>query len=162
MPRYLDDFRPGETFESPSFSVTEDAIVRFAREFDPQPMHLDRAAAAGAAFGRLVASGWHTAALTMRLVTQAGLDLSGGIVGGGAEELRWPQPLLPGDVIHVRITILDVRGSRSKPDRGVVRARIETLREDGAPVQQMIVAMIVPRGPNVSAPTAPAGRDAVS
>jgi acyl dehydratase len=147
MPRYLDDFQPGDVFESPPIAITEDDIIAFAREFDPQPMHLDRDGAREGAFGRLVGSGWHTAALTMRLLLRTGMDVAGGTVGGGVEQLRWPRPLEPGVAIHVRVEVLEVRVSRSKPDRGVLRSSVRTLRDDGEAVQEMTTIMIVPRRP---------------
>jgi acyl dehydratase len=145
--RYLEDLEPGQFFESRRHTITREAILTFAREFDPQPFHLDPAAAAASFFGTLIASGWHTAALTMRMVTEAGMDLAGGVIGAGVDELRWPSPLLPGDVIHVRIEIVEVRASRSRPERGIVRARVRALREDGTAVQEMIANLVVPARP---------------
>lgn len=145
MARSLDDFRVGDTYTTPSIAVTEDDITRFAREFDPQPFHVDADAARASFFGTLVASGWHTAALTMRLLNESGADPGWGYIGASVEELRWPRPVSPGDALHVRLEVLDVTASRSKPDRGFVRMRIETLRDDGEAVQQMVVNMLVPR-----------------
>jgi acyl dehydratase len=145
MTRSLDDFRIGDTYTTPSITVTEDDITRFAREFDPQPFHVDADAARTSFFGTLVASGWHTAAITMRLLNESGADPGWGYIGASVEELRWPRPVAPGDALHVRLEVLDVTPSRTKPDRGFVRLRIETLREDGEAVQQMVVNMLVPR-----------------
>lgn len=145
MARSLDDFRVGDTYITPSITVTEADITRFAREFDPQPFHLAEDAARTSFFGTLVASGWHTAAITMRLLNESGADPGWGYIGASVEELRWPRPVSPGDALHLRLEVLDVIPSRTKQDRGFVRLRIETLREDGEAVQRMIVNMLVPR-----------------
>jgi len=145
LPRFLDDLQPGDVFESPSRTVGRDEMVAFARDFDPQPFHLDDAAAGASFFGRLIASGWYTAALTMRMLTDAQLDISGGLIGAGTESLRWPTPLVPGDTIHLRADVLDVRPSRSRPEIGIVRVRLQTLRDDGSAVQEMIASLVVPR-----------------
>jgi acyl dehydratase len=147
MARFLEDLAPGDAFESRSLTVTEDAIVAFAREYDPQPFHTDPIAAQASFFGTLIASGWHTAALTMKLLNEAGMDIAGGVIGAGAEEVRWPAPLVPGDAIHVRVEILDSRVSKSRPEIGIVRMRIRTLREDGTAVQDMIGNLVVPAKP---------------
>ena len=147
MPRHLEDFRAGETFTSPAITVREEDVLRFAGEFDPQPFHLDAQAAARSFFGELVGSGWHTAALTMRLLTQTGMEPGWGYVGASIEELRWPRAMKPGDVLHVRVEVIELRVSRSKPDRGFVRMRVRTLRADGEPVQELIVNMLVPTAP---------------
>jgi acyl dehydratase len=147
MARFLEDLAPGDAFESGRLTVTADAILAFAREYDPQPFHTDPVAAQTSFFGRLIASGWHTAALTMKLLNGAGMDIAGGIIGAGAEELRWPAPLAPGDAIHVRVEILASRASKSRPEIGIVRARVRTLREDGAAVQDMIANLVVPAKP---------------
>ena len=145
MARFLEDFAPGAVFTSPARTVSLDEIVAFARDFDPQPFHLDAAAASSSFFGRLIGSGWHTAALTMRLLTEASLDISGGIIGAGMDDLRWPSALLPGDTIHLRAEVLDVRASRSRPAIGIVRVEMRTLRADGSAVQTMIASLVVPR-----------------
>ena len=147
MARYLEDLKPGQAFESRRHAITQDEIVAFAREYDPQPFHVDPAAAKSSFFGRLIASGWHTAALTMKMLTEAEMDLAGGIIGAGMEELKWPTPLVPGDVIHVRVEILESRASKSRPQIGIVRARVRALREDGTAVQEMIANLIVPTRP---------------
>ncbi|MGA2392671.1 MAG: MaoC family dehydratase [Candidatus Lustribacter sp.] len=147
MARYLEDLKPGQAYESRRHTITQDEIVKFAREFDPQPFHTDPEAAKTSFFGKLIASGWHTAALTMKMLTEADIDIAGGIIGAGMEELRWPVPLVPGDTIHVRVEILDSRASKSRPAIGIVRARIQALREDGMAVQEMIASLIVPAKP---------------
>jgi acyl dehydratase len=147
MARYLEDLKPGQAFESPRHPVTQDEIVAFAREYDPQPFHVDPVAATSSFFGKLIASGWHTAALTMKMLTEAEMDLAGGIIGAGMEGLKWPTPLVPGDVIHVRVEILESRVSKSRPEIGIARARVRALREDGTAVQEMIANLIVPARP---------------
>jgi acyl dehydratase len=147
MARYLEDLKPGQAYESRTRTITQDEIVKFAREFDPQPFHTDPQAAKTSFFGHLIASGWHTAALTMKMLTEADIDIAGGLIGAGMEDLRWPTPLVPGDTIHVRVEILESRASKSRPEIGIVRARIRALREDGAAVQEMIANLIVPVKP---------------
>jgi acyl dehydratase len=148
MPRYLEDVKPGQAFESKRHTISQEAIVAFAREFDPQPFHIDPEAAKSSFFGKLIASGWHTAALTMRMLTECEMDLAGGIIGAGMEELRWPTPLVPGDTIHLRVEILESRASKSRPEIGIVRARVQALREDGSAVQEMIANLVVPAKPD--------------
>src|SRR6266849_482053 len=110
---YLDDFAVGQTFGSGRMRIDEQRIKDFAAEFDPQPFHLDDAAARGTLFRGLAASGWHTAALTMRLLVDSELKPAGGIIGAGFEELRWPRPTRPGDELRVESEVLEVRPSRS-------------------------------------------------
>jgi acyl dehydratase len=140
---HLEDLHPGDRFVTPEREVTEAEIVAFAREYDPQPFHTDPGAAAGSVFGRLVASGWHTTALTMRLWVDHGPQIAGGMVGLGVEELRW-MPLLPGDRIRLEGEILEVRPSRSGAPRGVVRMRIRTLNHRDEEVQHMVSTILVP------------------
>jgi len=149
MERYLDDLRVGEQFHSGSYEVTEAAIIEFAREFDPQPFHLDREAAGGSIFKSLVASGWHTAAITMRLLVTCGLNLGGGAVGLGADELRWPRPVRPGDVLRLKLEIVEVRPSRSKPERGMVRLRYETRNQKNETVMTLMATALVPKRASV-------------
>jgi acyl dehydratase len=145
MARFLEDLAAGDVFTSGARTVTLEEIVTFARAFDPQPFHLDPAAAERSFFGRLIGSGWHTAALTMRLLTEVGLDISGGLIGAGMDELRWPSALVPGDTIHVRAEVLSVRASRSRPAVGIVRVDLRTLRADDTAVQTAIANIVVPR-----------------
>jgi acyl dehydratase len=142
---FFEDFVVGQTFRSPTHTVTAEAIKTFAREFDPQPFHLDEEAAKGSVFGGLVASGWHTAAMTMRLIVDSDLHPAGGTVGAGTEELRWPRPVHPGDVLHVEGEVVEVRASRSRPTIGIVKIRCKTLNQSGEPVQISQPALIVPR-----------------
>jgi acyl dehydratase len=127
--------------------IDEERIKRFAAEFDPQPFHLDDAAARDTIFKGLAASGWHTAALTMRLLVEGELKPVGGIVGAGFDEFRWPLPVRPGDELRVESEILEVRPSKSRPDQGVVKVRTKTLNQAGEAVQITIGNLIVPRRP---------------
>jgi acyl dehydratase len=138
---YLDDLREGQVFTSPSREITAEAIKAFAAEFDPQPFHTDEAAAEESFFRGLAASGWHTAALTMRLLVEGGLPLAGGSIGAGGE-IRWPRPTRPGDVLTVTSTIEAIRASRSRPDRGMVTVRSETLNQRGETVQTLVSTII--------------------
>lgn len=147
-PCYLDDLQPGRRFTSGDFTLTEAALKAFAAEFDPQPFHLDDEAAKATLFGGLAASGWHTAALTMKLMVAGGLPLAGGIIGMGGE-LAWPKPTRAGDVLHVECEILEVTPSKSKPDRGVVTARAETKNQHGDVLQRAVYKLMVPRRPTV-------------
>jgi acyl dehydratase len=148
-PLYLDDLAVGEVYEprGESEPITAEAIKAYAAQYDPQPFHLDEAAAAKTLFGGLAASGWHTASLTMRLLLQYGLPLAGGIVGAGVEELRWPRPLRPGDRLRVRSEVLDVRPSRSRPEQGLAKIRTTTLNQNDEPVQVFTANLLVPRRP---------------
>lgn len=142
--RYLDDLQAGDRFTSGECTVSEAQIKAFATEFDPQPFHLDHEAAKSTLFGGLAASGWHTAALTMKLIVAGGLPIAGGIVGMGGD-LTWPRPTRPGDVLHVESEILTVTPSKSKPDRGIVTVRGETLNQRGDVVQSAVYKLMVPR-----------------
>ena len=147
-PLYFEDLAVGQTFGTGTVTVEPEMVKAFAAEFDPQPFHLDEDAARASVFGGLVASGWHTAALTMKLLAGGELRGVGGLIGLGAEELRWPRPVHPGDVLRVRCEVLDVRPSKSQPDRGLVRVRNTTLNQDGQPVMVQVVTLIVPRRPS--------------
>jgi acyl dehydratase len=147
MARYLEDLKPGDVFTSQGSLITADAIVAFAREFDPQPFHTDAEAGASSFFGRHVGSGWHTAALTMRMLTETGMEIAHGVIGAGVEDMRWPTPLLPGDTLHVRVEVLSVRTSAKRPSIGIVRARVQTLRDDDSVAMEMTVNLVVPVRP---------------
>ncbi len=140
------------TFASPSYEVTEDEIIAFARLYDPQPFHTEPAAGPGSVFGRHVASGWHTAAMTMRMFIDSEFRPAGGSVGAGVDSLVWPRPVIPGDVLHLTIEVAELRPSRSKPDRGILKLRILTLNAAGETVQDMLIASIVPRRSASAAP----------
>jgi acyl dehydratase len=126
---YFDDCIPGAVHEYGEAMVTEADILEFGRRFDPQDMHTDPAKAARGQFGGLIASGWHTAAMMMRLLTDNFLAGEASIASPGIDELRWPLPVRPGDILHIRVTILDRTRSRSKPDRGLVRTLVEVLNQ---------------------------------
>jgi acyl dehydratase len=143
-PLFFDDLRVGQRFTSGKHAIDAEQIAAFARQFDPQPFHLDGEAAKEAFFGELVASGWHTAAVTMRLLVEGGAPLAGGVVGAGAE-ITWPNPARPGDVLEVESEILEVRPSKSRPDRGIVTIRGETRNQRGEIVQVLVAKLVVPR-----------------
>ena len=144
---YLEDIKIGQRRQLGSHRFTAEEIKAFAERYDPQPFHLDEAAAARTLFGGLVASGWHTAAVTMKLLVESGLPLAGGIVGAGVEEVRWPRPVRPGDQLRVESEVLEVRPSRSKPQQGLAKIRTTTLNQNGEPVQVMTSNLIVQRRP---------------
>ena len=144
---YLEDLAAGQRFSSGSMAVSEAAITAFAAQFDPQPFHLHPEAARSSLFGGLVASGWHTAALTMRLLVDGGAPIAGGVIGAGVE-LSWPRPVRPGDVLTVQSEVLEVKPSASRPDRGIVTLRSQTLNQGGEPVQILTSRLVVPRRPS--------------
>jgi acyl dehydratase len=141
---YLDDFRVGQRFASGTHLIDTAQIKAFARQFDPQPFHLDEEAAKALLFGGLVASGWHTAAVTMRLLVDSGLPVAGGLIGLGGE-MSWPRPTRPGDVLSVATEIKEVTPSRSRPDRGTVRMHSETRNQRDEVVQILDARLLVPR-----------------
>jgi acyl dehydratase len=144
---YLDDFAVGQTFGSRRMRIDEDRIKSFAAEFDPQPFHLDAEAARKSLFGGLAASGWHTAALTMRLLVESEIKPVGGIVGAGFDEFRWPRPVRPGDELRVESEVLEVRASKSRPEQGIIKVRTTTLNQNGEAVQIFVGNLVVPRRP---------------
>jgi acyl dehydratase len=141
---YLDDLHVGQRFMRGTYVVDEEQIKAFARQFDPQPFHLDNEAAKNSRFSGLAASGWHTASITMRLLVEGGLPLAGGVIGAGGE-FDWPNPTRPGDMLQIESEILDVRPSRSKPDRGIVTVRSLTRNQRNEVVQRLTAKLIVPR-----------------
>jgi len=145
--KYLEDLRVGDRFGSDTIEVTNDSIIEFARQFDPQPFHLDVEAAERSIFKELTASGWHTAAMTMRLYVTGEFKPAGGSIGLAVDELRWPQPVRPGDVLKLETEILDKRQSRSKPDRGIIRIRNVTTNQRGEIVQTFLAFVMVRRRP---------------
>jgi acyl dehydratase len=140
---YLDDLQVGQRFTSKTHLVDEAQVKAFARQFDPQPFHLDENAAKDSLFSGLVASGWHTAAMTMRLLVE-GLPLAGGVIGAGVE-LSWPPPTRPGDVLRVESEVQEIIPSRSRPDRGVVLMRIVTHNQRDEVVQIFVAKLVVQR-----------------
>jgi acyl dehydratase len=144
--RYLEDFAVGQTFRSGRrLRIDGERARAFAAEFDPQPFHLDEAAARRSIFGGLTASGWHTAAVTMRLLVETELNPAGGLVGAGLDEFRWPRPVRPGDELRVECEVIEVRPSKSRPEQGLIKLRTTTLNQDDEPVLTYVVNMVVQR-----------------
>jgi len=141
---YFDDMKVGDRFKSEPLNVTEKQVIEFAHKFDPQMFHLNRKAAERTLFKGLIASGWHTAAITMRLFVQT-LNFAEGAIGLGVDELRWPNAVRPGDVLTVETDIVDLRPSRSKPGYGIIRLRNVTTNQCGEIVQTMLASAMVPR-----------------
>jgi acyl dehydratase len=144
---YLEDLVVGATFKTGFIDVSEHHITRFAQQFDPQPFHLDRERARDTIFGQLVASGWHTTALTMRLIVDGELKLAGGILGFKVDTIEWPRPVRPGDRLHAVSEIEALRLSQSRPDRGVIRVRHTTLNQNDEVVQVLVTNQLVLRKP---------------
>ena len=142
---YLEDFSAGQVFNTGRVRVDKDKIFAFAREFDPQPYHLDEQAALRSPFQGLAASGWHTAAMTMRLMVDGEFKPAGGILGVGFEDLSWPRAVRPGDELHAKSEVLEVRPSKSRPDRGLIRVRTTTFNQNGEPVMIFTGNLLVPR-----------------
>lgn len=148
-PIYYDDLAVGQVFMSRAEAIGRDRIVTFAQEFDPQPQHLDEEAARSSIFGELVASGWHTAALTMRLQLDCLMGrFPGGSLGAQVEKLAWLRPVRPGDLLRARAEIMDLRPSRSRRDRGLVTIQTTTLNQRDEAVQVMTAAILAPRRPD--------------
>jgi len=142
---YLEDVAVGQTFSSGRLRIDAEQITTFAAAFDPQPFHLDEAAARDTFFRGLAASGWHTAAVTMRLLVESDLKPAGGIVGAGFDEFRWPRPVRPGDELRVESEVLEVRPSKSRPDQGLIKVRTTTLNQHGEAVLVLIGNLVVRR-----------------
>ncbi|WP_207484320.1 MaoC family dehydratase [Arenibaculum pallidiluteum] len=142
--RHLEDFAPGQRFENGSITLDEAAMIAFAQQFDPQPFHTEPEAAERSFFKGLAASGWHTAAATMRLFLGAGLNVAWGLIGRQVETLEWPRPTRPGDTLRIACEVLEVRASRSRPEMGIVRIRTETFNQRDEIVQRMVTAIVVP------------------
>lgn len=142
--RYLEDFTAGDRFLSPTAALDDEQIIVFGKQFDPQPFHTGHDSAEGTFFGGLAASGWHTAALTMRLLVQSDLGIAIGIIGRGVESLTWPRAVRPGDVLQVESEVLEVTRSASKPDRGNLRLRSTTRNQKSEVVQVMTSNLVVP------------------
>jgi acyl dehydratase len=139
---YLEDLSVGDRFQSGEHALDAAQIKAFASQFDPQPFHTDEEAAKNTFFGGLAASGWHTAALTMKLLVDSGIPLAEGIIGSGGEIL-WPKPTRPGDVLHVVSEVIDITPSRSKPGRAVVTVRCETRNQRGEVLQYLTPKLVV-------------------
>ncbi len=149
--RYFEDYTPGDVYEFGTITVTEPEIIEFARQFDPQYFHVHPEKAVESRFGGIIASGWHTAGLTMRLYVDHFLSHVASLASPGVDEVRWPSPVRPGDSLRVRVTILEARLSRSKTDRGVVRAKIEAINQKDELVCSMVGISIIGRRPQSSA-----------
>ncbi|MGB8577825.1 MAG: MaoC family dehydratase [Pseudolabrys sp.] len=145
--QYLEDFAAGQVYRSNRMQVDKGQILAFASQFDPQPYHLDEEAARKSVFKGLAASGWHTAAVTMRLLVESEFQPADGILGVGLEELSWPRPVRPGDELRVETQVLEVRPSKLRADRGVIRVRTTTLNQNDQPVQIFTGNLLVPRRP---------------
>jgi acyl dehydratase len=145
-PFYLEDLQVGQRFSSGTFRMEADRMKAFAAEYDPQPFHLDEAAGEASVFKGLAATGWYTAAVTMRLLVDSGLKLADGLIGLGGE-IAWPQPTRPGDVLRVEVEILEIRPSRSKPSQAIVTMRNTTLNQNDEPVQVFTCKTVVFKRP---------------
>jgi acyl dehydratase len=145
--QYLEDFAAGQVYRSNRLQVDKGQILAFASQFDPQPYHLDEEAARKSVFKGLAASGWHTAAMTMRLLVESEFQPADGILGVGLEELSWPRPVRPDDELRVESQVLEVRPSKLRTDRGVIRLRTTTLNQNDQPVQIFTGNLLVPRRP---------------
>lgn len=143
---YLEDFAVGRRFVSAAHTLDADQIKAFARQFDPQPFHLDDAAAQASFFHGLAASGWHTAAITMSLLVKSGMPIAGGLIGAGGA-VEWPRPVRPGDTLTVESEIVAVKPSRSRPERGMITVRSETRNQHGEVVQVLTSKMLVWKKP---------------
>src|ERR1700736_6515188 len=143
--RYLEDFAVGQTFGSGRLRIDKERIFAFAAEFDPQPFHLDEAVARHSIFGGLAASGWHTAAVTMRLLFDSELKPAGGIIGAGLDECRWPRPVRPGGEPRSEGEVIEERPSKSRPEQGLIKLRTTTLNQDGEAVLMHVVNLVVLR-----------------
>jgi acyl dehydratase len=150
--RFFEDYAAARVYEFGTITVTEREIIEFAQRFDPQSFHVDPAKAAASQFGGIIASGWHTAGLTMRLYVDHYLSHVASLASPGIDELRWPNPLRPGDTLKMRVTTLETRVSRSKPDRGIVRAQVETINQNGQVVLSMTAISILGRRRTPEAP----------
>lgn len=156
---YLEDLAIGQKFGSGRAHVDKEAIKAFASQFDPQPFHLDEEAAKDLFFGGLAASGWHTAALTMRLLVTGDFKPAGGIVGA-SNEISWSRPVRPGDELRVESEVLEVRPSKSRPHQGLVKMRSTTFNQNNEPVQELVANLVVPRRTGTTArQTAPLAGD---
>ena len=145
---YLEDFAAGQVFTTGRYRVDKEQMLAFAKQFDPQPFHTNEEAARKSPFQGLAASGWHTAAMTMRLMVDGEFKPAGGILGVGFEELSWPRPVRPGDELHAKSEVLEVRPSKSRPDRGMIKARTTTFNQNDEPVMVFTGNLLVSRRPS--------------
>jgi acyl dehydratase len=146
--RYFEDYVPGLTVDCGTVSISEPEIIAFAKEYDPQPFHVDPVGAVDGPFGGLIASGWHTISLTMRQLVEHWVSAGTSLGAAGVDEIRWPLPVRPGDTLHVRASVLEARRSKSKPDRGIIRSLVEVTNQAGEPVLRLIaINFILARNP---------------
>ena len=153
--RYLEDFAVGQMFGSGRLRIDGERALAFAAEFDPQPFHLDEAAARRSIFGGMTASGWHTAAVTMRLLVETEFKPAGGIIGAGFDECRWTRPVRPGDELRIECEVIGVRPSRSRPQQGMIKLRITTMNQNDDPVLVQVANLVVPRQATIVSTTGP-------
>jgi acyl dehydratase len=146
--RYFEDLQVGDKFSTADYEMTAEEIMAFGKKFDPQVFHTDPVAAAGTLFGRLVASGWHTAAVSMRLMVLGEMKLGEGVIGQGMDNIRWPRPVLPGDRLRVGTEIMELRPAPARPDRGLIKLRCRTYNQAGKTVQDMTATLLVARRPS--------------
>jgi acyl dehydratase len=144
---YMDDLKVGQKFTSGPLDVTADDIMAYAKKYDPQDFHTDPARAKNTVFGELIASGWHTASLTMRLIIEASPPMKGGMIGRSVERMSWLKPVKPGDKLFFEGEILDLRASNSNPERGIMRVKNTTFNQNHEPVLEMETVVFVPRRP---------------
>ena len=142
---YFEDLKLGDQYTTPEHTVTAEEIMAFARQFDPQPFHTDPVAAKATFFGQLVASGWHTAAISMNLMVRGNMGLDGGVIGQGVEEMRWPRPVLPGDRLRVVMEVAELNPELSRTGRGKIKLHCSTLNQDSRVVQEMTARLLVAR-----------------
>ena len=146
--RYFEDYVSGLTLDCGTVSISEAEIIAFAKEYDPQPFHVDPVGAADGPFGGLIASGWHTISLTMRQLVEHWVSPGTSLGAAGVDEVRWPVPVRPGDTLHVTASVLEARRSKSKPDRGIIRSQVEVTNQAGDPVLRLTaINFILARNP---------------
>ena len=146
--RYFEDYVPGLTADCGTVSISEAEIIAFAKEYDPQPFHVDPVGAVDGPFGGLIGSGWHTISLTMRQLVEHWISPESSLGVAGIDEIRWPNPVRPGDRLHVRASVLEARRSKSKPDRGIIRSLVEVTNQAGDPVLRLTaINFILARDP---------------
>jgi acyl dehydratase len=144
---FFEDLKLGQKFTTPEHTVTAEEIVAFGRQFDPQPFHTDAEAARPTLFGRLVASGWHTAAISMGLMVRGNMGLAGGVIGQGVDGLRWPRPVLPGDRLRVVMEVTELNPRPSRTGRGKIKLHCRTLNQEDKVVQEMTANLLIGRRP---------------
>lgn len=142
---YFEDLKVGEKFNTAEHTMTAEEIVAFARQYDPQVFHTDAEGAKGSLFGQLVASGWHTAAVSMSLMVRGEMPLNGGVIGHTVDNLRWPRPVRPGDRLRVVMEVIELGAEPSRTGRGRLKLHCRTLNQEGKAVQEMTANLLVAR-----------------